>query len=152
MTDKNVLVVPTRGLSSSGGYSRRESNFLNHAELVFDDMTFVVGKGKDEKVILNNVGAKITNGRKLNFYQKSYIICYRYRYWLLTLLNLNVTLQTSWPSWDPQVRLTSFKNINNGDGSVHRPLNHILLLFISCANTPFFFPCQVLERRLLFRP
>ena len=62
MKDKRAEGLPKQRL---GGYTRRDSAFLSNAELVFDDMTFIAGKGQNEKVILNNVGARITSGRVL---------------------------------------------------------------------------------------
>ena len=61
--------IPTNGSSSAPpsrgfGYVRRGSVFLSNAELAFDHMKFVAGSGKKEKVILDNVGARVTNGRK----------------------------------------------------------------------------------------
>lgn len=48
-----------------GGYVRRTSVKLSNAELIFDHMKFVTGKGDKEKVILSDVGARVTSGRVL---------------------------------------------------------------------------------------
>jgi hypothetical protein len=45
-------------------YIRKHSSFLEEAVLKFDNVKFVAGKGKHEKVILQKVNGKVTNGRK----------------------------------------------------------------------------------------
>ena len=166
MSNKNVLTVPTHGLSSSnsGGYSRRESNFLTHAELAFDDMTFVVaGKGKEEKVILNNVGAKITNGRKLNGTKHLRSRQHLCRYCLITnalcsyyivistlsLINIDVVALMG-PSGTIPFYSDKQRRRYNQVKMMDFPLNFVFCFFFHVHVFSFFF--QVLERRRLFRP
>lgn len=53
-----------RGLSSTTNYIRKSTSTLEGAVLKFDNVTFVAGKGKNEKVIVQKVGATIRPGRK----------------------------------------------------------------------------------------
>lgn len=54
-----------RGLSSTTNYIRKSTTTtLEGAVLKFSNVTFVAGKGKNEKVIVQKVGATIRPGRK----------------------------------------------------------------------------------------
>lgn len=67
--DKNSSPPPPT--STSTLRTKNSNMILSNAELIFENMTFIVGQGRggsgddnNEKAILKNVGAKVTSGRK----------------------------------------------------------------------------------------
>lgn len=57
-------VLPATTTAAAVPYRRRGSATLEEAILKFDDMKFVAGKGRTEKIIVSDVAATVSKGRE----------------------------------------------------------------------------------------
>lgn len=75
--DEENLVVDheqEQEMSTTKQYVRRGGSTLESAMLKFDNMKFVAGKGKREKIIVQDVSATVTKGRECLVFTPCYMI------------------------------------------------------------------------------